>query len=277
MCRFVAFAMTALVTAFSTAEVATAHLASFNGTLELQLGALPPIVATGAGQMILNGSASEHGHLTTLQIGANTVSAPTSVIVPVTDPDAAPLVSIRGTMALGTGILRPISGAVASGGGLTQNVLPVAGALRLCTLLACSSFLSVPLTVGGTRGVGIGGLITAGTFGQSGIKVSLINAPWTVKTAVVTGITTDNGGFSTQSRFGFAHGPASFTSSTNSISGVVQLVTPIVLQTTIPGMDRVASFGRLTLHHTPEPGTFLLFGTGVVALCIGGRRRIGKK
>ncbi len=62
---------------------------------------------------------------------------------------------------------------------------------------------------------------------------------------VVTGIPTANGGFSTSSRFGFAHGPASATSSTALISGVLQLVTPIVLQTMVVAVDRTLETSRI--------------------------------
>ena len=141
----------------------------------------------GSGNAVLNGSIGGiGGHLTTLQILNNTVSV-TNAVVPITDPDAAlvntlgftyPVPSIRGSFALGTGILRPISGAAASGTGLTQNVMPVPGIVRICILFAgCQSSLPVPLTrargrFSGPVGVGIGGLITLGTFEKGGIRRS---------------------------------------------------------------------------------------------------------
>ncbi|MEE8476155.1 MAG: PEP-CTERM sorting domain-containing protein, partial [Myxococcota bacterium] len=234
----------------------------------------------GSGNAILNGSSGIKGspHLTTLQILANTVSLPTSAIVPITDPAAAPVVSVRGTAALGTGILRPISGAAASAGGLTLNVLPIQGNFRICILfMGCPSSLPVPLTINGTRGAGIGGLITLGTFGKAGIKFSIYGQPWTIKTAVVDNIPTDNGGFSTVSAFGFAHGPASNISSTAAVSGVVQLVTATRVVSTLGTTLITPLISTLYIHLVPEPGTFLLFGSGVVALGIAGRRRLGKK
>jgi len=82
------------------AGTAHAKLIGFHGTLSISLGGLPPVVATGVGQAILNHSAGLGGHLTTLQILANTVSV-TGATVPITDPVAAPVVSVRGTAALG--------------------------------------------------------------------------------------------------------------------------------------------------------------------------------
>ncbi len=268
------------------AGTAQAKLIGFHGTLSIGLPGLPPVVATGVGPAILNNSAGIGGHLTTLQILANTVSG-TGLIVPITDP-SAPVVSVRGTAALGTGILRPISGAAASGAGLTQNVMPVAGIFRFCVLFTgCPSSLPIPLTVahgriggggiGGPAGVGIGGLITLGTFGKAGIKFSIFGEPWTIKTAIVDNISTDNGGFSTASAFGFAHGPASATSSTAAISGVVQLVTATRIVSTLSQTTVTPLFATLYLHLVPEPGTFVLFGSGVVALGIAGRSRRRKK
>jgi hypothetical protein len=94
---------------------------------------------------------------------------------------------------------------------------------------------------------------------------------------VVTGIPTANGGFfTTSSVFGFAHGPASATSSTANISGVVQLVSPAVVMTTLGTGTVSALFSILTIHFVPEPQTFLLFGAGIAALGIV-RRRHAKK
>ncbi len=273
--RFVAV-LAASSLSFGITDTAHAKLIGFNGTLSVSLGALPPVVATGSGNAVLNGSTGGlGGHLTTLQVLTNTVSI-VSTTIPVTDPVAAPVLQFFATAVLGTGILRPISGAAASGGGLTQNVIPVPGSIRICIFFNCASTLPIPLTVGGTAGVGIGGLITLGTFAATGIKISIHGQPWTVGTALVTGIPTDNGGSSTTSAFGFAHGPASATSSTAAVSGVVQLVTATRVVSTLGVTLIMPLLTTLTLHLVPEPGTFVLFGSGVVALGIVGRRRLGR-
>ncbi len=79
------------------------------------------------------------------------------------------------------------------------------------------------------------------------------------------------------SAFGFAHGPASATSSTAAVSGVVQLVTATRVVATLGAGLTTALLTTLTLHLVPEPGTFVLFGSGVVALGIAGRSRLRKK
>ena len=262
-------------TSFLLEIAGTAHAApvEFSGTLSVGLAGQPPIVATGSGNVaVLNGSVGGlGGHLTTLQILTNTVSV-TGAVVPITDPLVTVTVSVRGTAALGTGILRPISGAAASGPGLTQNVMPVAGIFRICFLFTgCSTTLAVPLTVGGTRGMGIGGVIHFGTFGKGGIRFSVFGQPWTVGTALVT-VTTDNGGISTQSIFGFAHGPASSTSSTAATSGVVQLVTATLVTSTLAGSS-TPLFTTLRIHFVPEPGLLVLLGSGITGLVVIGRRR----
>ena len=91
--------------------------------------------------------------------------------------------------------------------------------------------------------------------------------------SVISNIPTANGGMSTSSVFGFAHGPASNHSSTALPSGVVQLVTPVLVQTNLAGNEVIALFGILTIHFTPEPGTLLLFGAGVAGLATFGQRR----
>ncbi len=266
----------ASVLLLGVAGTAHAKLIGFQGTLSISLAGLPPIVATGSGNAVLNGSIGGiGGHLTTLQILTNTVSV-TGAIVPLTDPAAAPVFAIGGSAALAMGVLRPISGASSSGTGLSLNTLPVAGSFKFCILKGdCSIGLPIPLTVGGTAGVGIGGLITLGTF-HGAIKFSIHGQPWTIKTAVLDNLTTDNGGFSTQSVVGFAHGPASATSTTAEISGVVQLVTATRIFSGIGAGTTWPLLTTLYIHLVPEPGTFVLFGMGVVALGVAGRRRLGK-
>jgi hypothetical protein len=75
-----------------------------------------------------------------------------------------------------------------------------------------------------------------------------------------------------QTAMGFRHGPASLGSSTATASGVLQLVTPIVISTNL-GVDLalLGAFAFLTLHFVPEPGTAVLLGAGVAALAALGR------
>jgi hypothetical protein len=260
--------------AVGVASTANASALAYDGTLNLELGTLPAIQTTGSGVVTVNGSGGGD-HLTTLTYQSG-VTATQTVIVPITDPVAGmTVVSLRATaITVGAGTLSPISG----GGALTSNIMPVQGTVLVCILMkGCGSNLPVPLTVNGTAGVGIGGAaITISGYSQGGLRLSVTGNPWTIGTAAVTGIPTANGGFSTSTRKGFAHGPASNTSSTAQPSGVVQLVTPVIVNTTISGSETLALFGTLTLHFIPEPGTMLLLGSGVAGLALLGRRRMRK-
>jgi hypothetical protein len=77
---------------------------------------------------------------------------------------------------------------------------------------------------------------------------------------------------------GFAHGPASGTTSTAQPSGVVQLVTPSQVRTNLSlGTNvKVSVLTELLIHFVPEPGLLLLLGSGVFGLALLGRSRMKK-
>jgi hypothetical protein len=247
----------AMVLGAGLAGGAHARVLGYEGTLTLEfIQHFPTVAFTGAGVATVNGSAGRIP-LSSLRLAGGITG---STLVPFTDPDLAPLSKIWPRATLGTGVLAPISG---GGSPLTQNQLPLGGDLRLCIFFLpwCPSYVPVPLTVGGTRGAGIGGLITVNTFGTAGLKFSVTGAPWTIGTTTV----------SNSVRSGFAHGPASGTTTTAKEGGVVQLVTPVRVTTTLAsGMDFI---GILRVVLVPEPGTGLLLGAGVIALALAGRRK----
>jgi len=73
---------------------------------------------------------------------------------------------------------------------------------------------------------------------------------------------------------GFAHGPASLTSSTAQPSGVVQLVTVSKVYTSLKAaVPELPMIAILNLHFVPEPSTALLLATGFAGLAAVGRRR----
>jgi hypothetical protein len=59
--------------------------------------------------------------------------------------------------------------------------------------------------------------------------------------------------------------------------GQVTLVSPTKVATTLTGtLENLFVVGTLTLSFVPEPGTFLLLGSGVAGLAMRGRRRMGR-
>lgn len=233
-----------------TAAAVHAAPLPFSGTLTFQIAHLPELVVSGSGVAVVNGSGGG-GHLDSLALpsGAFETTALT-----------APL--IVATPSLTRGIQVTVSnesGMVGSAGGSLGGVLPLKGLLRIClkTGQGCTSpffNISVPLTV-----VGSGGTQSASFYVNSTVE----GAPWTTGVASAFGETAQ----------GFAHGPASATSSTAAPGGVVSLVTPIRLSTNIGAYAVVPGFARLTLQFVPEPASAALLFGGFAVLGIAARRR----
>lgn len=251
----------------------------WEGTGTVRLGFnIKPVLQTGTGVATVNsafGVPTTQTHLMTIRFRGLSGSQTT----PLTDPLNPILVTLiatnvggaTGTLARGT-----------PGGPLTRNTAPIPGNTKLCLVFpGCNSFLPIPLTVGGTRGLGIGGLITINAFAKAGVKISITAAPWTIGLATVTDVRTENNppgapiaDIGTVTIQGFAHGAASLTSSTATLDGVVRLVAPARVKTTLAGdSDRIFLRGITTLHFVPEPGLLLLLGAGVAGLLVLGTRR----
>jgi hypothetical protein len=286
---FVLVAATSLV--LGAAGVAGAAPLNWSGTASVTIADIPQFTFTGGGVATVNNSAGGiPAHLSTLRLKGSRGHINGTDTEFITDPDtagngiAAVIVVFEG----GTGTFAPISGGAASTSVLTQNIMPVYGMAKICLLsTVCTQYLEMPFTVPttvnglpgtGISAVGVGGLLTAGGYG--GIRISLQGAPWTIKTTtVVDQITTPTGGsriFIDVTAKGWAHDPASGTTSTAQPSGVVQLVTPGQIVSNIPlgSNDKLAGMVTMVVHFIPEPGLLLLLGSGVVGLGLLGRRRM---
>lgn len=186
-----------------------------------------------------------YGHLGSLSIPAGAF-ATRALVVPITTPGAAPISGLQATAANGAGSFTH------PGGG----AMPLLGFAKVCLYGPCSSAVAnlvVPLDV-----VGQGGVTTV----EGPVDLTVVGAPWTTGTAEV----------GTATIMGFAYGPESQASSTARASGVIQLVTPILVATNLPGdLALVPAFGVLTLHFVPEPTTLALVSAGLALLARGAR------
>jgi len=254
------------------AGTASAKTLGWHGTLDIDLGALDTLRLEGSGVATVNNS-SGGTHLNTLRIAGGITGSGT---IPVTDPDSTgtiPSIRIIGTLATGT--ISGISGVPPLNPPAT---LGLKGFTRVCLFTGCDTSGYLPMnntTNNGATGVGIGGQLTLGRFGD--IRISLLNAPWTL--GVQSGINqTVHGAFITLSKAGFVHGALSANSSTAEPSGLVQLISPTqVITSGVPANSQnLTLFATLTLHFIPEPGLLLLIGSGVVGLGLLGRSRMKK-
>jgi len=278
--------------ALGMAGAASAAPLNWEGTSTLLLGDFAPTNIPGGGVATVNGSGGV-GHLNTLRFAASRGNVVTDFTLLVTDPfsDIA-LVQFFDVQA-GTGTFGPnISGAVKStftpGGapgvlGPGLGTLPLGGVVRLCLFnINCNNVFSLILStttpMGDFNAVGVGGEIGGGSLL---IGVSVQGAPWTVKTVTLADqIETTGGNFTLipVTFKGFAHGPASMTTSTAQPGGVLQLVTPSQVVTTIlSGTNKKIASGNIFLiNFIPEPGLLLLLGSGVIGLVVLGRTRMHK-
>ena len=229
----------------------TSHAASlpYTATLTIQIADLAPIVIPGSGTVAVNGSAGGT-HIDSLALAGGTFAG--SDTLPITDPAVLPILGIDYDVQNSAGNF------ARGGGGSLGGVMPLIGSLRICLFGPCSTAianLDVPLSVVG----GPGSWINHGA-----VYLTVAGAPWTTGTASVA---------STATVMGFAHGPASGTSTTFAPGGRLQLVTPFVIASAIGALSVMPSSATLTLHFIPEPVTFALLAGGIALLGVIGRAR----
>lgn len=265
----------------ATAIAAEAATVEWKGTLSLNIGPLPPLTHHGTGVATVNGSGGL-GHLSSIRLqGGLTYTGGNNVpeVFPVTDPDLATVSSLRVTgVRLGTFTLTGISGGPPLG---SKNTGLLPGRMKICLFLAnCDNAITLPFgTPSGNMGVGVGGIVTAI---KGSLVVSVFGAPWTIGVTTITVTTeTPNGGISTYTKTlqGWVHGPVSLTSSTAAVSGVIQMVTPVVINSSAcsPSTDAVQyklGWAEVRLRFIPEPDMLLILGANLLLLVAIGRRRM---
>ena len=271
---------------------ASAAVMNWEGTTTVRLGDFAEAHPTGGGVATLNGSAGGiPAHLQTLRLAASRGGITANFTKFVTDPDtkgnqiaSVQFIGIEG----GTGTLGPISGilsSTATSGAFTGN-MPLTGIVRLCLVstectLSASLVLTTHTAGSNTIGIGIGGLLTINIL-NGFARISVAANPWQIKTATVQDQqTTPVNGVQVTVPVtfkGFAHDPASGTTSTAQIGGVVQLIsaTQIVTDLTSGSSAKVASANSMLVRFIPEPGMLLMLGSGVAGLVLIGRQRMRK-
>lgn len=229
----------------------TSHAASlpFTATLTIQIADLAPIVIPGSGIATVDGSAGG-APIDSLALAGETFAG--NDVLPITDPSVFPIFGID------CDVQNSAGGFTRGAGGSLGGVMPLIGSARICLFGPCSTAianLDVPLSV-------VGG---AGSYTQIGaVYLTVAGAPWTTGTASVASVAT---------AMGFAHGPASGTSSTFAPGGRLQLVTPFVIASAIGALPILPSSATITLHFVPEPATFALLAGGIALLGVIGRAR----
>ncbi len=110
--------------------------------------------------------------------------------------------------------------------------------------------------------MGIGGTATVSSpfLGSQTVH----GAPWALSAPLA---------FSGQTAMGFAHGPASATTSAIAPGGTLQLVSPLVFRPGAGIEGPLIVVGRLTFSFVPEPATGFLLGLGVAGLAAASRAR----
>jgi hypothetical protein len=151
----------------------------------------------------------------------------------------------------------------------------ISGLAKLCLIFdsTCQyAFVPFPLTpTSGGAGFGVGGTVTT-TGGP--VDITMQHAAWTIGQPTTTFHTPSTNAWTPTLPGGFAHGPASLTSSTAQPSGVVQLVTVSKVFTSLTSaFPELPVIGVLNLQFVPEPGAFLMLGSGIAVLAVYGRRR----
>jgi membrane protease YdiL (CAAX protease family) len=260
-----------IAASLAVATAAAAGEMRWSGTLSLDFVSpgLPRVSIPGTGVATVNAAGGGFG-LTSLRLAGGITG---TASLPVTDPDVtASIRSVRGSVTLGTGALRPFSPSAPLGEvQLTQRTLPVRGSARLCLFVSgCRSALVLPLTVAdGRTGLGVGGSWTVGGFGT--VQISIEAAPWTPRTASVI-VTTESGETVGVPAAGWIHGPFSFATTAALTSGAISVVTP--MRIAFNGGQQIPAFGRLTLRFVPEPGRLSLLAAGFAGLFYLDRNRI---
>ena len=206
-----------------------------SGSLSVILGGLPPISVNGSGM----GTSAASG----VTLSASVFSANTTV------PGTAFITEVQ---------LTALNGAGAFTGATLHGPMAVRGNARLRN--GGVTAFTIPLTVNGTRGVGLGGAPIQVGAGSTALTLSA--GEWSTGLVQVTGVGTP-GSLRTVTLAGS-------DARTAMGAGTLTLVTPMRIST--PTLGSFAGFGVLRLTFVPEPSTLALLLAASSLALLGARR-----
>jgi len=247
--RTLALLLPAAWLALSTAPAASAPM-PFRGSFDVLINTVPIVLTvegTGTANVNRNGAV---GALTSLELPAGVFQT-----TALDFPGTGAISQIRVTASNGFGSFPTLTNAGGSG------IMPIFGMVSFCLRAPCddaTAILGLPLDP-----VGAGGTASA-TLG--GLAFTVEGMPWT------KGTTTISTTFAVTILQGFAHGPLSNTGTTALQGGLLELVTPAVVRTNIPGLDLITGYATLRVQLVPEPGSAVLLAGGLALLGLRTRR-----
>jgi len=211
-----------LATVVALAIPLRASALAYQGELSISIGTLAPIEIRGSGDGVV--TTRDGAHLASLGLDAG-IFATAHLVVPVTDPAAAPIGGLQATLSNGAASFAETAGSRFGGS------MPLHGIVKVCLFGPCSGAVAnidVPLGP-----VGSGG----STVATAAVNVTLVGAPWTTATASVGSVAVQ----------GAARGPGGVASSTAQLGGQLNVVTPVFVSTNIGPSSVVPVFGSLRL------------------------------
>jgi beta propeller repeat protein len=240
------FLALAALLAIGMAGSARAAELPFSGTLRLHIATLPSVSIPGSS--VANVGITGANHLASLFL-ASGAFGPFNTSIPATNNP--------GLNSVVFSISQNLSGSFPgiSGGPPAIGTMGISGVMKICLVFAPCMYAGVPFALTptpGGAGFGIGGTVAI----PGAVSLTMQHAPWTIGQPVMTIHTANSNLSSPVLPGGFAHGPASLTSSTAAAGAELQMVTATKAYTSLTSaFPEMPIFGVLNLEVTADPSS----------------------